>query len=57
VSSQERLAPNHILVDWTQYFAPGTDHTHNNPAGAGVVAGFVRDGIRSQNLALATYLR
>jgi lysophospholipase L1-like esterase len=44
-------------VDWKQYFAQGTDRTHTSPLGAGVVAGFVRDGIRAQHLALETHLR
>ncbi len=44
-------------VDWTQYYALGTDHTHTNPKGAEVIAGFVRDAIRTQKLPLAAYLR
>lgn len=44
-------------IDWKQYFALGTDRTHTNPAGAEVVAGFVRDAIRDQKLELSTYLR
>jgi lysophospholipase L1-like esterase len=44
-------------IDWTQYFALGTDHTHTNPKGAGAIAGFVRDAIRTQNIGLAPYLR
>jgi lysophospholipase L1-like esterase len=44
-------------VDWTQYYALGTDHTHTNPKGAEVIAGFVRDAIRTQDLPLAAYLR
>jgi lysophospholipase L1-like esterase len=44
-------------IDWTLYFALGTDRTHTNPAGAAVIAGFVRDAIRSQEIALARYLR
>jgi lysophospholipase L1-like esterase len=44
-------------VDWTQYFALGTDRTHPSPAGAEVVAGLVRDAIRDQKLELAEYLR
>jgi lysophospholipase L1-like esterase len=44
-------------IDWTQYFALGTDHTHTNPKGAGVIAGFVRDAVRTQQLPLAPYLR
>jgi lysophospholipase L1-like esterase len=44
-------------VDWTQYFALGTDRTHTNPKGAEVIAGFVRDAIRTQKLPLAAHLR
>jgi len=44
-------------VDWHDYFALGTDATHPNQAGAGVVAGLVRDAIREQQLELAKYLR
>lgn len=44
-------------VDWHDYFALGTDATHPNQAGAGVVAGLVRDAIREQQLELAEYLR
>jgi lysophospholipase L1-like esterase len=44
-------------IDWKQYFALGTDRTHTNPAGAEVVAGFVRDAIREQKLGLAPYIR
>lgn len=44
-------------VDWNQYFALGTDRTHPNPAGAAVVAGFVRDAIREQQVELAKHLR
>jgi lysophospholipase L1-like esterase len=44
-------------IDWTEYYALGTDHTHTNPKGAEVIAGFVRDAIRTQKLPLATYLR
>jgi lysophospholipase L1-like esterase len=44
-------------VDWTQYFALGTDRTHPNPAGAAVIAGLVRDAIRDQQLELVTHLR
>ena len=38
-------------------FALGTDKTHTNPAGAAIVAGFVRDAIREQKLELAEHLR
>lgn len=44
-------------VDWKTYFALGSDRTHTNPAGAAVIAGFVRDGIREQGIGLAQYLR
>jgi lysophospholipase L1-like esterase len=44
-------------VDWEDYFALGTDRTHPNPAGAGIVAGLVRDAIRGQQLELAKHLR
>lgn len=44
-------------IDYTKYFALGTDHTHTNPAGAGVIASFVRDAIAEQDLPLAAYLR
>jgi lysophospholipase L1-like esterase len=44
-------------VDWKQYFALGTDQTHPNHAGAAIIAGFVRDGIRDQQLELAKQLR
>jgi lysophospholipase L1-like esterase len=44
-------------VTWSQYFALGTDHTHTNHLGADIVAGFVADGIRNEQLSLAAYLR
>jgi signal transduction histidine kinase len=44
-------------VDWTEYFALGTDRTHTNPRGAEVIAGFVRDAVHDQGLDLAIYLR
>ncbi len=44
-------------IKWQDYFALGTDHTHLNPKGADVVAGFVRDAVKTQNLAIAPYLR
>jgi len=44
-------------VDYTKYYALGTDHTHTNPAGAEVIASFVRDAIAAQQLPLAAYLR
>jgi lysophospholipase L1-like esterase len=44
-------------ITWQDYFALGTDHTHTNPRGADVVAGFVRDGVRSQVPKLTQYLR
>ncbi len=44
-------------VDWKSYFALGTDRTHTNPQGADVIAGFVADAIRDQQLALAEHLR
>lgn len=44
-------------IDWKQYFALGTDRTHTNPAGAAIVAGFVRDAIKEQQLELAEHLR
>jgi lysophospholipase L1-like esterase len=44
-------------VDWKEYFALGTDRTHPSPAGAGVVAGLVRDAIEDQQLELAKHLR
>lgn len=44
-------------IDWQDYFALGTDRTHPNPAGAGVIAGLVRDALREQQLELAKYLR
>ncbi len=44
-------------IDYTKYFALGTDHTHTNPAGAEVIAGFVRDAIVKQALPLASYVR
>lgn len=44
-------------VDWKAYFALGTDRTHTNQAGAGVIASFVRDAIRAQKLGLADHLR
>jgi lysophospholipase L1-like esterase len=44
-------------VDWTDYFALGTDRTHTNPKGAEVIAGFVADGVRAEVPALAAYLR
>jgi lysophospholipase L1-like esterase len=51
------LGPN----GWESYFALGADgvrdKTHTGPTGANVIAGFVRDAIRSANLPLAAYLR
>jgi lysophospholipase L1-like esterase len=44
-------------VDWRQYFALGTDRTHTNPAGAEIIAGFVRDAVAGQRIELATNLR
>ena len=44
-------------IDYEPYFALGTDHTHPNPRGAEVIAGFVRDAIRAQHLGLEPYLR
>ncbi len=44
-------------VDWKQYFALGTDHTHTNPAGAEVIAGLVQKAIVDQQLELAQYVR
>jgi len=43
--------------DWPKYFALGTDHTHPNPTGAGIVSGFVRDAVAEQKLKLGDYLR
>jgi hypothetical protein len=43
--------------DWRQYFALGTDRTHTNPAGAEIIAGFVRDAVVGQQIDLATNLR
>ena len=43
--------------DWRQYFALGTDRTHLNPTGAGIVSDFVRDAIAEQKLKLGDYLR
>jgi lysophospholipase L1-like esterase len=42
---------------WTNYFALGSDHTHTNQQGADVISGFVRDALRTQNIALSGYLR
>lgn len=44
-------------VDWKAFFALGTDRTHTNHAGAEVIAGFVADAIRDQQLELAEHLR
>ncbi len=44
-------------VDWSDYFALGTDRTHTNHAGAEAIAVMVRDAIAEQNLGLASYLR
>jgi lysophospholipase L1-like esterase len=44
-------------IDWKQYFALGTDHTHTNPAGAEVVADLVQKAVAEQQLELAQYLR
>ncbi len=44
-------------ITWQDYFALGTDHTHLNPKGADVVAGFVRDAVKTQSLSIASYLR
>jgi len=48
-----QLGPN----GWQAYHALGTDPTHTNRAGALVIAGYVADAIKSQNIGLATYLR
>jgi lysophospholipase L1-like esterase len=45
------------LSDWKPYFALGTDRTHTNHEGADIIAGFVRDAIRTQNIGLKAYLR
>jgi lysophospholipase L1-like esterase len=39
---------------WQPYHALGTDVTHTNPAGAAVIAGFVRDLVRQANLTALT---
>jgi lysophospholipase L1-like esterase len=44
-------------IKWQDYFALGTDHTHTNPKGADIIAGFVRDAVKTQNLPIASYLR
>ena len=44
-------------VDFTQYFALGSDRTHPNHEGAEVIAEFVRDSIDEQGLELGAYLR
>jgi lysophospholipase L1-like esterase len=44
-------------IDWTEYFALGTDRTHPNPQGAEIIAGFVVDAIQSQNIELSEHLR
>lgn len=44
-------------VTWQDYFALGTDRTHPNPRGAGVIAGFVREAIQEQDLEIAAHLR
>jgi lysophospholipase L1-like esterase len=44
-------------ITWQNYFALGTDHTHTNPKGAEVIAGFVRDAVKTQGLAISRYLR
>jgi len=44
-------------VDWSDYFALGTDRTHTNHAGAEAIAVMVRDAIAEQGLGLASYLR
>jgi lysophospholipase L1-like esterase len=44
-------------IEWQDYFALGTDRTHTNPKGADVIAGFVRDAVRTQKLPLDAYLR
>jgi lysophospholipase L1-like esterase len=44
-------------INWPDYYANGTDHTHTNQKGADVISGFVRDAVRAQIPALATYLR
>jgi hypothetical protein len=44
-------------ITWQDYFALGTDHTHTNPKGAEAIAGFVRDAVKSQNIAFAEALR
>jgi lysophospholipase L1-like esterase len=52
-----QLGPN----GWQPYFALATDgtrdKTHTGPTGATVIAGFVRDAIRTANLPLMTNLR
>ncbi len=42
---------------WQQYHALGTDKTHTNAAGAEKIAGFIRDAITSQAIAVGKYLR
>ena len=44
-------------ITWQDYFALGTDRTHPNPRGAGVIAGFVRQAIQEQDLEIAAHLR
>ena len=44
-------------INWPDYFANGTDHTHTNQKGADIVSGFVRDAVRAQIPDLAKYLR
>jgi lysophospholipase L1-like esterase len=52
-----QLGPN----GWQTYFALGSDgtrdKTHTGPTGAVVIAGFVRDAVRTLNLPLASNLR
>lgn len=45
------------LADWKPYFANGTDRTHTSPAGATIIAGYVRDAIKTQGLGLSPNLR
>lgn len=44
-------------IDWTEYFALGTDKTHTNRRGALIVAGFVADAIQDQGIPLGEHLR
>jgi lysophospholipase L1-like esterase len=44
-------------IDWTEYFANGTDRTHPNHRGADIISAFVREAVRASVPELAKHLR